>query len=247
MTEPAPFYLDWTFWAAIAAFLAIVLSQLPPVAVMLKRANLDIEDFARIVLAHRVGNPNASLYVILNNVGGRKLRVRKITLSFDRNDQKLFSLPLQNYYEKQDSLGAIIFTPFTLDPKEEWSHLSNFLNFFNRDDEKRYKNMESALRQNIMEKKKDRPDDLVERDSDVVEPLLQFFKEKFDWKEGEYKLRLTVETDRKSFSKGYRFILSEFESTELESRSDDYRYGAGVYWDRKDLPPLGVELHDSNV
>ena len=37
------FYLDWQFWAAAVAALALVLSQLPPIHLLVRRAKLGME------------------------------------------------------------------------------------------------------------------------------------------------------------------------------------------------------------
>ena len=42
-TITTPIYLDWSFWAVIVAIAAVVLSQIPPIHVLLKKAKLDLE------------------------------------------------------------------------------------------------------------------------------------------------------------------------------------------------------------
>jgi len=86
-----PFYLDWTFWAVVVAFLALVLSQLPPIHIMLRRAKLDVEAYSRIHLTHKIGNPNAQLHLIISNVGGQEVKVKSIVLHFKRGDEDRFT------------------------------------------------------------------------------------------------------------------------------------------------------------
>ena len=83
----SPFYLDWTFWAVVVAFLALVLSQLPPIHIMFQRAKLDVEAYSRIHLTHKIGNPNAQLHLIVSNVGGREVKVKSIALHLKRGDE----------------------------------------------------------------------------------------------------------------------------------------------------------------
>lgn len=248
MIEGVPWYLEWKFWSAAIAALALLLSQLPPVHLWFRRANLDLEVYSRIAISHKVGNPNATAHIILINTGGRKLRVKSVALVFKRNCTHEFSLPVQNYYENADSKDAIIFTPFTLQPNEEWSHSCNFLNFFNREDEKKYRIMESKLRADIQEKRIAEPNVLAEADASVVVPLLAFFEQKFMWSPGEYELSIEIQTDRLTTSKAYRFTIFESESDELRALTTQYKYGAGVYWNRSDIPQLlWLELHEKNV
>jgi len=46
------FYQDWTFWAVLVAAIAIILSQIPPIHVLIKRAKLDMELYSRINITH---------------------------------------------------------------------------------------------------------------------------------------------------------------------------------------------------
>ena len=77
----APLYMDWSFWAVVIAFAALVLSQLPPIHVMLKRAKLDLELYSKISITHKLGNPNLQLHLILSNIGGRRVSVTDIKVS----------------------------------------------------------------------------------------------------------------------------------------------------------------------
>lgn len=70
MSEPAsvPLYLNWSFWAVVVALCAVVLSQIPPIHLLLKKAKLDLELYSRIHLTHKVGNPNLQLHLIISNI-----------------------------------------------------------------------------------------------------------------------------------------------------------------------------------
>ena len=59
LQTPVP--LDWTFWSAVVAFLALVLSQLPPLHILFRRAKLDAEGHSQMRITHNIGNPNAPL------------------------------------------------------------------------------------------------------------------------------------------------------------------------------------------
>lgn len=93
-----PWYVDWTFWTAIVAALALILSQLPPVLHWFKGGQLDIEIHPRISITHKVGNPNATLHIVATNSGGRDIRVRSGQLTLTRDDDEPFAMPLKNYY-----------------------------------------------------------------------------------------------------------------------------------------------------
>jgi hypothetical protein len=60
---------DPSFWIALGTILALVLSQLPPLRILLRRARLTVQPFRRMLLYHAVGNPNSALVLILENHG----------------------------------------------------------------------------------------------------------------------------------------------------------------------------------
>ena len=126
-------------------------------------------------------------------------------------------------------------TSFKLKPKEEWAHIVNFLNFFSRQDEKYYRQLEANLRQNILVKCDALVDKniIVTADDENVQPLIKFFESKFRWLPGEYELTLQVqvEPERASLSRRYRITLFESDSKELTDYRDDYKYGFGVCLD----------------
>jgi len=66
------FYENWAFWTVLIAAIAIILSQIPPIHILWKKAKLDIELYSRIIVTHKVGNPNLLCPLILSNVGGEK-------------------------------------------------------------------------------------------------------------------------------------------------------------------------------
>ena len=176
-----PFYLDWKFWSVAVAVIALILSQLPPIHILLYRAKLDVEAYSRMHLTHKVGNPNAQLHLIISNPGGRELRIKGITLHLRRGTEDEFVLPAQNYLQSPSDKEAVLLTSFKLKPKEEWAHIINFLNLFSRQDEKYYRQLEANLRQDILVKR----DALVDKninvaaDDENVQPLLKFFESKF--------------------------------------------------------------------
>ena len=175
------FYLDWTFWAVVAAFLALVLSQLPPIHIMLRRAKLDVEAYSRIHLTHKIGNPYAQLHLIVSNVGGREVKVKSIVLHFKRGDEDKFTLPAQNYLQALGDKDTVLLTSFKLKPKDEWAHIVNFLNFFSRTDEKAFRQIESNLKSDILAKKElpENKDKFVEATPNNVQPVIEFFQHKF--------------------------------------------------------------------
>ena len=142
--------------------LALILSQLPPVHRWFRRSRLDLEVHPRIVLSHKVGNPNVQFHLIISNSGGRDVRITDMSLKMTREDSVSFDLPAKNYYLSSDLKTSLLMTPFRLRPEQDWSHHVDFLEYFNRADDRRYRDLESALRSDIQTKLSQNPEVRVE-------------------------------------------------------------------------------------
>lgn len=248
-TPPPPFYLDWTFWAAIWAVVAIVLSQLPPIHLLLRPKRLEVEVHSRIGVTHKVGNPNANIVVSLRNTGGRELRIRGLGLDITRDGKPLLTLPAQNYFELPSSQSSVLFVPFSLKPGETWAHSVVFLNFFDRITEKQFRENLSALDSDIRRKLAVRPEEdkrLVESDPVLVLPFNTLFEKLFVWLPGEYvvNLRVNAEPGSASFSKKYRFTLYESDTADLRQHIEDYPFGGGLAYNVERHVSLNIPLAD---
>ena len=227
---PPPFYLDWTFWAAVWALTAIVLSQLPPLHLLLRPKRLDVEVHSRIGVTHKVGNPNASVVVSIRNTGGRELRIRGLSLDVMRDGKALTVLPAQNYFETPSSQSSVLFVPFSLKPGETWAHSVAFLNVFDRLTEKQFREQLSALDSDIRRKVRARAENdknAVVAERELVQPFLQMFEKLFVWLPGEYvfELKVNAEPGSASYNKKYRFTLYESDDSSVMKLCNRYRLG----------------------
>jgi len=228
-----PLYLDWQFWSAIVAVLALVLSQLPPMILWFRPRRLEVEVHSRIQVTHKVGNPNVSMFVSVRNTGGRELRIRSLRIILSRDGGPSVGLPAQNYFESPSSQSSVLFVPFTLKPGDAWEHGTNFLNFFDRTTEKLYRESESKLVADIRRKLEANVENIknaVIAEPDLVAPFMNLFEKLFMWQPGEYVVELIVEAERSSasFSRKYRFTLYESDSSNLRAYVEDYKFGGGI-------------------
>lgn len=243
-----PFYSNWQFWSAVVALAALLLSQLPPIHILFRRGKLRCEAFSRLHITHKVGNPNAQWHLIIENIGGRSLRVKSISLVFRRTGGDVFRLPAQNYLRTPDAKENVMLAPFRLEPGEEWAHVMSFFNIYSRDDDKEYRRLESAIRTDILQQREDpaNKDRLCEAAPENVELAISFFKRHFKWEAGEYELELAIETDRPeaNVKRLYLFSLFESEAEELRGYSDNYKYGGGVYWVSQAQPGILLPVRE---
>jgi len=227
-----PFYQDWTFWSSFVALLALVLSQLPPIHILFRRAALDVEVYNRIALNHRVGNALAQLHVIFRNTGGSSLKVQGIELTFERDGAADLILPAQGYFSNPGDKEAVLLTTFTLEPKAEWGHIVNFFKPLQRPDERTLRQLESNLRADIVHKRSQLEDKsvVVAADDGNVQPLIDLSNTRLPWLPGDYTITVNVRTSPKAKIqvRRYRAIIFESDATELRNYSDGYKYGFGV-------------------
>lgn len=231
-----PFYFDWKFWSVVASVAAIILSQLPPLHILFRRARLNIEVYSRMALMHKVGNPSAQIHLIVSNAGGKDVRIKGIELHFQRMDSEdRFTLPAQGYLQHPNDNNAVLLTPFSLKPNHEWGHIVNCFKILPRKEEKEYRELETNLRNHIWAKLRDLPPDSapVPADEEYVEPIVKSFQDKFTWHSGEYELTVEIRTEpaKSSIKKKYRITLFESDSKELEDYCEDYKFGWGVFLD----------------
>lgn len=248
-TSNIPLYFNWSFWAVIVAAVAIFLSQVPPVYLWFRGAKLDVEPYYRIHISHKVGNPNVQMHLILSNTGGRMLRIKSLAIRIERDGQEVADLPAQTYLSEPSDQNAVLLTRFQLKPNEDWVHIVNFLKFFSREEERRYRAAELEMKEDVA-KKKSKDEDfgtLIEVENELVEPFVAMFEEKFRWQPGEYSMRLSVTTldGKADFIKKYRFTLFEADSASLGNIKDDYKYGDGIFWDSGKHPGVAVQIWEA--
>lgn len=246
-----PLYANWSFWAVLIAFVAVVLSQLPPVHFMLKRARLDVELHSRIFLTHMVGNPNLSAHLIIHNIGGRVIKVKGLTVRIKRDDLDVGNYPSQNYLQDPNDSNSVLFTQFLLRPSNEWTHIVNFLNYFDRENEKEFKQLQAKLKADILKQRESfiDKDQFAHAKQKLVDPLIRLFDKNFIWLPGQYTIELRVDTNiqRANITQKYRFTLFESDSEELTKYTEEYKIGAGIYFPSTTNRGISVHITENKV
>ena len=244
------FYLDWTFWTVIMSLIAVILSQLPPIHLLLRPRRLSVEVHSRIQVGHLIGNPSASMVMDLRNTGGRILQIQKITLNISRNGVNVALLPGQVYFETPSSQQPVLFVPFTIKPEDSWSHSVSFFKELDRLEDKELREMISKMRSYINaeiqknNQKQEQPTEPVAASADLYSPFLEMLKTKFIWLPGEYTADLEVVTspDSASFSKCYRFMLFESDTNDLKNDGNFYKFGDGIYYRSNQMADVRVPI-----
>ncbi|MDP5215552.1 hypothetical protein ORJ66_21135 [Pseudoalteromonas tunicata] len=245
------FLSDWKFWSFTVAFAALILSQLPPINLWFKKAKLDLELYSRVHLTHKVGNPNVQMHMIIRNVGGRNVRIKSINIDIERDGKLVDSLEAQNYLPDPLNNQSVLFTSFSLEPNSEWSNRVNLLNFFDREEEKVYKNSEKNLREEILRLRKDLAENdktIVQASDGFVKPFIEFFNKKFIWQPGDYKFHINIITASEDvyLKKSFRFTLFESQSDDLKSYAKDFNSGYGIMLDTNDHSGVLIQIEEKD-
>ncbi len=239
---------DWKFWSVVISLFALVLSQLPPVHIMIRKANLDFEVYSRIFITHKIGNPNLQVHVILRNLGGRTIRVKKIRGKVLRDGDEVMNLPAQSYIADPMNNQFRLLTSFNIKPDEEWGHNVSFLNYFDRNYEEKYREAEVLLASDIFERKQAAlpGSGLVTVDEQLVKPFNELFEKHFNWLPGDYIIELSVETDNTKVDvvKKYRFIMFESLTDNLKKHKEGFSSGATICWESPLYNGLNLEVKD---
>lgn len=246
-----PVYLNWSFWAVAVAAIAIVLSQLPPLYILLRRRRLLIEVHSRAHITHKVGNPNVGLFLGFTNVGGRTLRVRKLSIRVRRNNKELATIPAKAYFDDLSTTTPLIFAPFSLKPEESWARRVNFYNDFERNADIQFRKNSSLLQEEISKLLAQRPEkekEAVRADEKFTAPFLELFKKLFIWEPGEYLIEIIPEVTPTISQRNeiLRFTIYESDSETLRQDVNDYPTGAGIHYDIAKHAGLSVELMELN-
>src|SRR5580693_4441643 len=125
--EHVPLILDWGFWAAVIAALALILSQLPPLKVLIRPTRLRLDPYDRLNIMHWLGTPSVILQLALTNTGGREVSVLSIDLTIHPEDGSAILLPALSFFVPGSTQSAsFLFTRFSLKPDDTWSNFVNF-------------------------------------------------------------------------------------------------------------------------
>ncbi|ACH64234.1 conserved hypothetical protein [Aliivibrio fischeri MJ11] len=251
--QEVAFYLDPRVWSATIAFIALVLSQLPPIHKLFRRGKLELDVYEKVGVSHMLGNPNMQLHIILNNSGGKPVTITGINISLMQGNKLIEDIQAKNYIKTPEKNGQVLLTKFKLKPDEEWGHLTSFYNDFSQVDERLCKSITKRVRDEISEKIEQRPKDstgLVEISDIFKKEIDDFFTAHDIWTTGEYKFNLTIQCadSRDNISKSFRFTLYESDSDELKEQAERYKYGEGICYTPADKNLwLLVKLEESNT
>lgn len=235
--------------STMIAFLALILSQIPPLRVVFKGIKIKATTTDQISLSHFLGNINLTFFLSIYNTGGRSVSISKIDCVIKSvNNSLCLHLPAQRYYSRQppsqpnQQILEYFIGIIPLKPEETWSETVHCFSLWTQKEEEQVNNLISKIRSDIWEKKKKFPDPNVwveANENDVIEAR-DFFENKFNLKKGNYYLLVAIisESDKVLTTCGYNFSLYDNNIHNLRACTGKYKYGEGIYFPSSD--PLAV-------
>lgn len=231
---------DPAVWSVLFSFVAIILSQLPPVRELFKGRKINIKISDTFQLYHHLGNPNVNIFIDIHNVGGRKVVIDRVECIFIDSDNKSQKLPAHTYISREftDSNGNPLEIPISqivLKPEDRWAEMARCYKFWSESDEEQANQFFLDLRNDIESQPRDE-NTLVEAKTDVVNQIANFFTSHFSLHKGNYHLLIVaLDGDNTPVEiKGYEFTLFENHIRALKSHVDDYKYGFGILYPQRD-------------
>jgi hypothetical protein len=237
---------DPTFWTAVIALLALVLSQLPPVHVLLKRRELLVILQEHLFLYHYLGNTQLLAFLELHNTGGRDITIAKIDCAITDGDGHHWSLPAQTYLSRQPSPAAgqpapeLFIGRISLKPGGHWAETVHFFKVWSVQDEedvsKLTARMKADINAKLAERKPEESKKPAEADDRLVKEATDLFEKKFNMAKGNYRLIIAALSESKEALavRGFDFTLFDHHIRALRSATEDYKFGAGVYYQNLD-------------
>jgi len=229
---------DPNFYIALGTLLALVLSQVPPLRLLLRRARLTVLPFRRIVFYHSVGNANCNLFLLLENRGGRRVTVNGIAFELSAGGKNVMTLPAQGYWTDFEAKVEYPLTRFYLEPGQTWAHTIHCFEELNREDERRWRDCVDSIRKDIFGQiQADQAAGITAAPTKVAEEAnvakaMKFFQDHFRYEVAEYVLTIRVECSPASASSPstHRFTLFESDVAAMRRQTERFKYGDGIYF-----------------
>ncbi len=248
--------MDWNdpaIWSVVISFIAIILSQLPPVRDLFRGTKINIKIPETFQLYHHLGNTNISIFIDIHNIGGRNVIIDKIQCIFVDVDHRYQILPAHSYVSRDalDLNGNSLEYPISriiLRPEERWHETMRCFKFWSESDEELVNQLMLDMRNDI-ESQPRIENKLIEAKTDIVNRVTNFFNSHFFLHKGNYHLLIVAfsEDNIPLEIKGYEFTLFENHLRALVSHVDDYKYGFGILFPQRDpMKFLTIRLRNSS-
>ena len=229
---------------AVAAFAALLLSQLPPIRFLIRGRRVQIVLAEGVMITHYLGSVNLVAFLSIVNTGGIAVALANLSCRLVGPDGTQHKLPAQTSISRELPIQQGQSSPefplgwVTLKPGEQWSQTVRFYEAWPDSDARESSDIVQAIREDITSKLSPEwtPGPLVEADAQLVERARDFFEAHFDLVPGPYRLEVKAELPNGAViaEQYYEFALHESSIGALRAGPDEYKYGAGIYFASSD-------------
>ena len=244
--------IDWL--TGLVALVALVLSQLPPLRRLFKKKELTLAAADTVGVLHFFGNTQLDVWIVLENSGGKQIKIDRIDCVLTRNNKEVQRL-VANSYWLTESLGQdraiqLPLAEIALKPEDRWS---GYLRAWDRDRwskpiQREVNHLSTAMREQISRKLESGEQKPVEIDDDLMEQLRDVTKRLAVLEEGDYTLTIRVfERSSTQPLQTTTFDFTMFENDVASLYADletDYRMGFGPLWPSVSKMPVQLNLRN---
>jgi|GEM_PF-2252740 len=221
-------------FSSIIAFLALVLSQLPPLRVLIKGVKIKIVAEDKIKLTHFLGSVSLVFFLNIYNAGGRSVSISKIDCVIKNDNCLLLHLPPQGYYSRQppsqanQQIQEYFIGLIPLKAGEAWGETVHCFSPWTQEEEEHVNDIilkiKNSIAKNKNEYKKNVP---TVADESSVNEAINEFERKFNLEKDEYHLLIAVfsESNEILAVTGYSFKLYDNHIQTLKAYTKRYKYG----------------------
>lgn len=228
-------------WSAVIAVLALILSQLPPLREIIRGLKVRITVPEIFTIIHFLGNIRMYIFLDVHNIGGRFVSISKIDCVIKDAGGSRWNIPAQTYISRQPTSSGqppqeFLIGWISLKPGEHWSRNVRCFKLLSEAEEEKVNDIISKIRDNITAKLQQRivqTQALVEADEGIVKEAKDFFEKKFSLSKGNYQLFIAVLSESNPVIlsvRGFEFTLFESHIRSLRAITEEYKYGAGIYY-----------------
>lgn len=227
--------------AVYVAFLAVLLSQFPPLHTVMGKAKPELSVDKFIIISHDLGKLNFNLPITILNSGSRTANIKKISCEIESESRNFNrTINVQAYYDSNTLDGArglmnTAFGGISVKPDESWQNTISCFDAFNSE--------ATAMKMALGQKSRDyfrsyfadnpvtkQNAALVALPDEIFNIARAKFDEEFWLKIEDYKFTLTAELDNGKVidSNPVKLRVSTFDYEILMNITNQYKYGFGI-------------------
>ena len=249
-----------TFWTAVATLVAatsLAVTLWPRLHDRLRGPQVHLSVGETFAVSHQLGNIQISLFVDVENSGGRGLTISKINCvlaeadaSADHKQRRRWVLPAQTMIVQSSAVQPgqafpeLLVGPIHLESGAHWQQMVRCYRRLSESDEAEADRIRVGIAKSIGDKQRQMAipypalQARIEADPEAVDEAREFVRRLFSLPKGPYEIYVAAHGGSRPplVVKGFTFVLYENAVSAFHEITENYRYGWGI----TTLPPTGA-------